>query len=337
MDYMLDLATRFFRRLATVREFEEAILTESLKERKKQGLLGMGAAAAPINWTEPNPPEIFLNYVSQYPEKTGQFLCEQSSTPNAFLGAEGLRVSRWRLGLYRLLSRIGLRSVPPSQPTAPPAPDLPSRAYAYIRAFENFDLRIAGLVSNPGAEVSNGSERRRAELFWGWKDERSRQMLMELMYRDPELAREIASVGEDLCPGFICYLAEEVRTILKEWPIWQIRRRKDADDVRLHLQQIITHEQLPDPIGNPGKFKLALIGSPDVVRILAYFVECAVPFSMVLRSEVEEIKISRRVRLEEDFDAQAAVIMYRLARLKANIAGSNFANGANHIHPGTSL
>jgi hypothetical protein len=324
---MLDLATRFFRRLAEIQRLEQDILGKPAKQL--------------IDWDQTEPPKIFADLVRTNPDPIKAF-CRTALPRSSPTWRSTVKRGASRLGtlLARLKGSLS-RKVDQEQGSTVQSPDpmrdLAAELYLYIKQLKSCEKRITGLLmeenrafqSTPDREAtpeeSNTEQSRRvkrAVAIWEWKDERSRQMLMELMYRDPQIAADIASSGPDMVPGFITYLAEDMVDFLKTWVILHWRRQKELSKAKTGVEDAFCREGLKDPrLFATKELETSLIARPRLVKEVALLIKCAVPFNLVLYNEIQEIRQSRLSRADSpDYDAKAAILMHRIAVLRAQPA-----------------
>ncbi len=323
MDYMLDLATRFFRRLAEVQEVEQEILGKPPKEV--------------IEWGQTEPPNILVEFVRSKPDRVRVFLrpARPASLP-AWRSAIKNSAANLKILLLMVKKVFSRKEEKPSTLAQPPDSVrlLATELHSYIKKFKSFERRITAFLSEAQPSVQPEPDRsatpeksdsaqsrrvKRALDVWEWKDERSRQMLMELMYRDPQIAADIASSGENMVPGFVTYLAEDTIRFLNTWAGLHWRRQKELLTAKTGVEQAFQREGLNYPRqSTPKELATFLIARPKLVKEIALLVKSAVPFSLVLQTEIEEIRESRLSRVDKpDYDAQAAILMYRIATLRA--------------------
>lgn len=153
------------------------------------------------------------------------------------------------------------------------------------------------------------------EFLWDTRDERAQEVLANVFYAAPEIARQVCEIRPELLPEFIHYLADEARRY------WEIEKGGAGSNCREHrLEELLKkhgygiHETFPDTL------ELALIEDLTFIVELADLLEVALPFSLVLKKELEEIKSSRQVRLRRDPDAEAARMMDDILRIRLRSA-----------------
>jgi len=138
------------------------------------------------------------------------------------------------------------------------------------------------------------------EALWKARDERVQEILAHVFYAKPLIATRLCKIAPQLIPEFVHYVADEARRQ------WQIERSSFGTDGKKRLQKLfekyeyVVHETFPDA------FELYLIEKPKFMEEIAFQLRVALPFSMVLKKELDEIDCSRKVRLRCDQDAITA-------------------------------
>jgi hypothetical protein len=152
--------------------------------------------------------------------------------------------------------------------------------------------------------------------LWGARDERAQEILADVFYANPQIARRLCEIKKELIPGFVHYLAQEAHRY------WQIEKSGVEPNIGtkklLHelfdKYKYVVHETFPDA------FELALIEKPEFMVELNKHLRTAHPFSMVLREELEEISHSRLVRLRSDPDARKARMVDEILRIRSRLS-----------------
>jgi hypothetical protein len=145
-----------------------------------------------------------------------------------------------------------------------------------------------------------------------WRDERARQLLAEIFYRHPEVAAEIAAQCQ-IWPSFIVYVDQRIGYVLNDSPWWHPRLFTEVRKSQSELETLMTSAELTWRVGENDSLRARLIGNPELLRRISQIVNCAVPFSMTLSEELNEVDRSRQTRLAPDRDARAAVLMQRIS------------------------
>lgn len=155
--------------------------------------------------------------------------------------------------------------------------------------------------------------------LWKARDVRAQDILANVLYRNPKIARQLCELRPELCPEFVSYLVDQAR---REWQEEKARLGWPPKQEICKLFEekgYKVHETFPDAL------ELALVEKPEFMQALANHLKVALPFSLVLREELAEIQRSRESRLLEDLDARATQStkdIYRihtiLGRLSAN-------------------
>ncbi|HET9181110.1 MAG TPA: patatin-like phospholipase family protein [Candidatus Angelobacter sp.] len=157
--------------------------------------------------------------------------------------------------------------------------------------------------------------RRLQQILWESRDERAQEILANVFYANPAIARRLCEIlGPDHYPKFISYLLHEARN---QWERDHAGGdlRNNAEDLRSLFQRYgyPIHETFPT------KLALSLLEHPDFMVELADHLRVALPFSLVLNKELEEITKSREERLRPDPDAKAAKRMKNILRLNTSL------------------
>jgi hypothetical protein len=152
------------------------------------------------------------------------------------------------------------------------------------------------------------------EVLWESRDERAQEVLANVFYAKPEIARNVCEIRQPLIPAFVHYLADEAR---RRWQIEKSGIGPDLGKKKLHelfdKYHYVIHETFP------AAFELFLIEHPEFMEHLAEHLESALPFSLVLRKELDEIESSRKERLCPDPDAEVVRIMDDVLRIRSRL------------------
>jgi hypothetical protein len=151
--------------------------------------------------------------------------------------------------------------------------------------------------------------------LWDSRDERALEILADVFYVDPDLARQVCEIRSELVPEFIHYLADETR---RQWDIEKSGAGPNQSEERLGVLfkgfGYGIHETFPDGL------ELALIGNPRFMEELADRLKVALPFSLVLKKEIQAISRSKNVRLCPDPGAEIAKRMDDVLRIQSRLA-----------------
>ena len=102
------------------------------------------------------------------------------------------------------------------------------------------------------------------QILWESRDERAQEVLADLFYAKPTIAKRLCEVRPDACPAFICYLVNEAR---EEWQRGITGKEQDSRRKKLHdlfeKYHYDVHETFPD------KLQLSLVANHVFMETLA--------------------------------------------------------------------
>jgi hypothetical protein len=145
-------------------------------------------------------------------------------------------------------------------------------------------------------------------LLWKSRDERAQEILADVLYRRPEIARRLCEHKPDLCPEFVHYLVDEAR---KQWGS---EKNGDGWPCQWKVRGLLTKPEYDINSKFPEALELCLIEKPRIMEDLSDSLSAALPFSWVLNKELNEVRRSRDRRLGDDYDASAAPVMKDILR-----------------------
>src|SRR6185437_1010163 len=150
--------------------------------------------------------------------------------------------------------------------------------------------------------------RRLQKVLWESRDERAQEVLANVFYANPGIARRLCEIL-DYYPSSIRYLSTEARAQ------WQREHSGKEPHLKENLDGLFdkfgfhVHERFPEALAR------SLVQKPDFMTELADYLNAALPFSIVLKKELDEISESRKERLRPDPGAKAAKRMKNILRL----------------------
>jgi Patatin-like phospholipase len=150
-------------------------------------------------------------------------------------------------------------------------------------------------------------------ILWELHDERAAEILAEVFYANPEIARRLCEIKPDLCPGFIKYLVVET---YREWRSEKARREWP---LKREIHNLLMANGYDASETFPAGLKHCLLAKPDLVEQLADQLKAAVPFSLVLKKELDEISTSREMRLRPDPNASASKHLTRIYGIRTSL------------------
>lgn len=152
------------------------------------------------------------------------------------------------------------------------------------------------------------------EVLWQSRDERAQEVLANVFYAKPEIARKVCEIRQELIPRFVHYLAEEARRH------WQMEQSGNGPGLKKKkLQELFESYHYAIHETFPTAFELFLIEHPEFMEKLADHLESALPFSLMLKKELDEIESSRKERLQPDPDAAVARLMDDVLRIHSRL------------------
>ena len=193
-------------------------------------------------------------------------------------------------------------------------------ATGYIRHMRDLEPKPAepplhSEIRNAISQLYDVEHREAAVGLWEQRDERSIELLTALLYRDPKLAVSMVESQYADCPEFLVQLKNEANRpeSTKAW--WQPWKHDPTPAIREVVRQY-----------TQGEVREAdLLEHPEFVYQLARAAEVAVPFSLVLHFELDEIERSRALRLKQDRDAEVASLQSMVAHLSMQVRASGMA------------
>ena len=195
-----------------------------------------------------------------------------------------------------------------------PATDSHSRKVFPDHIYKDIESEIEQLYPNKAPTThSHNSLHVVKKALWDCRDERVQEILAHVFYARPRIARQLCEIAPQLIPEFVHYVADEARRQ------WQIEKSSFEFDRKKKLQKLfekyeyVVHETFPDA------FELYLIEKPKFMEKIAFRLRVALPFSMVLKKELDEIDRSRKVRLRCDRDAITTQIVDDVSRLQSRL------------------
>jgi hypothetical protein len=167
------------------------------------------------------------------------------------------------------------------------------------------------LVERVICRNENKDEKELQLRLWQMRDVRAQDILANVLYQNPGIARSLCELRPELCPEFVRYVVDEAR---KEW---QAEKMRHEWPPKRDLHKLLTEKYKYDVSGNfPDALELSLVNDPKFMLDLADHLKVALPFSLVLDKELTEIQSSRELRLgREDFDAQSAQTVNEISRI----------------------
>jgi len=155
--------------------------------------------------------------------------------------------------------------------------------------------------------------RRLQKVLWESRDERAQEVLANVFYASPAIARRLCEIL-DYYPTFIRYLFTEAREQWQREHTSKEGQNKGNDlDSLFEAFGFHVHGRFPDELA------LSLVDNPEFMMKLADYLKVALPFSLVLKKELDEISQSREERLRPDPGAKAAKRMKNILRLNTSL------------------
>src|SRR5882724_2963064 len=114
--------------------------------------------------------------------------------------------------------------------------------------------------------------------LWKARDVRAQDILANVLYRKPKIARELCELRPELCPEFVSYLVDEAR---REWQTEKARKSHRSKKNGFH--KLFGEYGYDVPENFPDTLELCLLGKPEFMQALADHLKVALPFSLVLR------------------------------------------------------
>lgn len=167
--------------------------------------------------------------------------------------------------------------------------------------------------------------------LWFWHDERCTEMLAEVFYRNPAMAaailpflapEETAHTGKadhdaPACPMFIRLLAQHP-DIAKTIAACRFQQEERVLGRWERFKAFFAAK--PSPERSAQDIQNQLLSDPWLVKSVARELKSAIPFTMVLDAELDEIELSRSYRLIRDHDAESAKLIAQLHNLQQRAA-----------------
>jgi len=184
-----------------------------------------------------------------------------------------------------------------------------------------FERRIQKII--PHRRPEKIPLRQLQRILWESRDERAQEVLANVFYANPTIARRLCEIL-GYYPAFIRYLVNEAQEQWQREHSGKEPRKKENLDDLFERFGFHVHERFPEALS------LALVEKPVFMTELAEYLNAALPFSLVLKKELDEISKSRQERLRPDPGAKAARRMKNILRLNTSLdrlaaAGSNGA------------
>jgi len=182
-----------------------------------------------------------------------------------------------------------------------------------------FERRMRKIL--PGGRAEKIPLRQLQRVLWESRDERAQEVLANVFYANPGIARRLCEIL-NCYPAFIEYLVDETgQQWNREHSGEEAQHKENLDDL-FDRFGFHVHERFPEGLA------LSLVEKPDFMTALADYLNAALPFSLVLKKELDEISESRRIRLQPDPGAKAAKRMKNILLLNKSAdrlaaAGSN--------------
>lgn len=175
--------------------------------------------------------------------------------------------------------------------------------------YDDIDKQIASLTPD---QHQSGSCTEFQSFLWRTRDERAQDVLADVFYAAPRIARRVCEIRSKLIPEFIRYLVDEAR---RQWEIE--KGGMETAHEKQGLEKLFTKHRCGIHDTCPNAFEL--LESPKFMHNLACYLGLALPFSLVLRKELDEISSSRNVRLRPDPDATLARMMDDVLRSRLRL------------------
>jgi hypothetical protein len=150
-------------------------------------------------------------------------------------------------------------------------------------------------------------------VLWDLRDERAAEILAEVFYAKPEIARRLCEINPDLCPGFIYHLVAEA------YREWQFEKARRAWPEKREIHNLLSAAGFDPSETFPASLRHFLLARPDYVEKMADQLNAAVPFSLVLKKELDEIDESRKIRLGPDAHATAAKQLSKIYAINTSL------------------
>jgi hypothetical protein len=148
------------------------------------------------------------------------------------------------------------------------------------------------------------------QMLWQSRDVRAQEILANVLYRQPKkIARRLCELKPELCPEFVHYLVDEAHEE------WQSEKTGKARSRKKKLREVFKRYGYDVHENFPGELELCLVENPKFMQALADHLKAALPFGLVLKKELVEIRESRKSRLKDDGDARAAQWIKEIYRI----------------------
>src|SRR6476620_11353976 len=93
--------------------------------------------------------------------------------------------------------------------------------------YTQIETKIKELAPKSKDEKKHNGSPTLQQILWELRDERAAEILADVFYAKPGIAKRLCEIKPDLCPGYIRYLVDEayrewlIETARRDWPAKQ--------------------------------------------------------------------------------------------------------------------